>query len=195
MLRASLHALCIPVLVAGIAHSGTAIAQDAPRISPAVTSLTAGLFCAPQDTGRRDAPGTISGWIHVPDRPVEMRRPGREAPTVLGTGFGVRFSLDIGTTVQSEYVVTHPPIPPSNATEQRWLGTVSPGEHDTVFFQFDTEEEMQPGVWTFTVNVGGQEMFYMPFTIRPATDLPGLATLCQVGDLLTFIPTAPAEAG
>lgn len=172
-----------------------ALADGGMILSDRVTDMRAGLFCAPPEGGRRDAPGTLSGWVHVPDEPVQMIADGREAPAVLGLGFGVRYRLDNTETLDLRYSVTHPPIPPTGATAQSWVGAVAPGTSDTVFFQFDTEDELQPGPWSFSASVGGQDLFTVHFIVRPPGELPGLAGLCRNGSLLSAIPSIPAAAG
>jgi len=170
-------------------------AQVVGTVSPRVADLTAGLFCAPPEAGRRPAPETMTGWIHVPDEPVRMIVQGTEAPAVLGLGFGVRYSMVPGPDLVTRYTVTHPPIPPSGITEQHWDGMVMGGGGDTAFFQFDVPEELQPGEWTFSVQAGGETLFTLAFTVRPAQDLPALAALCRGGALLSANPATPAAAG
>jgi hypothetical protein len=172
-----------------------ALADDGVRLSDRVIDLRAGLFCAPPEGDRRPAPDTLSGWVHVPDQPVQMIAEGREAPAVLGLGFGVRYLLDTTVPLELRYTVTHPPMPPTGATRQSWVGNVLPGNTDTVFFQFDIEDELQPGPWSFSASANGQALFSVAFTVRPAAELPGLAGLCRDGSLLSVIPSTRAEAG
>lgn len=188
-------ALASPALMAGLAFSAPATAQEGVLLSDRVVALTAGLFCAPPEGERRPAPDTMAGWVHVPDEPVQMVAEGRIAPAVLGQGFGVRFTLNGDGPVRTRYTVAHPPMPPSGITAQSWDGLVQPGGTDTVFFQFDTAEEMQPGLWTFSATADGVELFRVDFTIRPPADLPGLADLCRGGALLSLSRPAPAARG
>jgi precorrin-3B synthase len=51
-----------------------------------VTEFRAGLFCAPEAGGRRAAPETMAGWIHIPDEPVTMRLEGHLARAVQDSG-------------------------------------------------------------------------------------------------------------
>jgi len=187
--------LASPALLAGLAFSTPAVAQDGVFLSDQVAALTAGLFCAPPEGERRPAPDTMAGWVHVPDDPVQMVAEGRVAPAVLGQGFGVRFALNADAPVMTRYTVTHPPMPPSGITAQSWDGLVRPGMTDTVFFQFDVPEELQPGPWTFSATADGLELFHVAFTVRPAADLPGLADLCRGGALLSLSRPDPAARG
>lgn len=180
-------------LAAGLCHA--AQAQVVGAVSPRVADLVGGLFCAPPDGARRDAPDTMSGWIHVPDEPVVMFATGNEAPAVLGLGFGVRFRLADAGDAMVRYTVTHPPMPPTATTVQSWTSLLPAGSTDSAFFQFDTPNELQPGDWAFTIEADGEVLFTMAFTVRPPSELPDLAARCQGGSLLSFSPATRAEAG
>ncbi len=184
-----------PVLVAGLCLSGAAPGQPVGAVSPRVADLTLGLFCAPPEGDRRPAPDTMAGWVHVPDQPVEMIAEGNAAPAVLGLGFGVRFRLADGAPAITCYSVTHPPMPPSGITTQRWEGAIGAGATDTVFFQFDTPEELQPGDWTFSATADGEVLFTVAFTVTAPAALPDLARLCQGGALFSLSRGTPAAAG
>ncbi|MCB1345308.1 MAG: DUF3859 domain-containing protein [Rhodobacter sp.] len=192
-----LSGACRTLAIAGavLLTGAPALAQVVGPVSARVADLTAGLFCAPPEGGRRPAPDTMTGWIHVPDEPVRMVAEGNEAPAVLGMGFGVRYAIAPGTDLVTRYTVTHPPIPPSGITEQHWDGMALAGGGDTAFFQFDVPEELQPGTWTFSVEAGGETLFTMAFTVRAAQDLPALASLCRGGALLSANPSGRGAAG
>jgi len=191
-----LTSLAGPALVAGFCLSGAALAQPLGAVSPRIAELTLGLFCAPPEGDRRPAPGTMSGWVHVPEDPVEMIALGTEAPAVLGMGFGVRFRLADGRAAATRYTVTHPPMPPAGTTVQSWEGGLGAGSTDTVFFQFDIADELQPGDWTFTAEADGEVLFSAAFTVRPPAELPGLAQLCRGGALFSSVSRPdPAAAG
>ena len=144
--------------------------------------------------GRREAPDTMSGWIPVPDEPIEMIAFGNQAPAVLGLGFGVRFTLAPGPDAQMRYSVTHPPIPPSGGTTQSWSSMLMAGTTDSAFFQFDVPAELQPGVWSFTIEADGETLFTMAFQVMKAEDLPALANLCRDGSLLSDLRISPNRA-
>lgn len=188
------HVLAGFALVAGLANGG-AQADAHFEVSPRVSTLVAGLFCAPPEGERRPAPDTIAGWIHAPDAPVEMIAEGQVVPAVIGLGFGVRYLRADDQDARVHYTVTHPPMPPSNLTEQSWDSPVSAGYIDSAFFQFDIEDELQPGDWSFRASIGGEQLFDVGFTVRPASELPHLAALCRGGTLLSFNQSARAAAG
>jgi len=205
--RPGLKNRALPALLAGMAlvcalSPGAASAQAtaAPRmfVSDAVQEVTAGLFCAPPMAGRRAAPETLFGWIHVPTEPIRLRAEGQVAPAVLGMGFGVRFTLRAPDTSVLRYTIAHPPMPPRGITEQRWTGTMEGGTSDTIFFQFDIPQELQPGDWTLSVarGEGGDELLLsVGFTVVPPEDVPELAHLCDADPLLSAIPTPRGAAG
>lgn len=172
-------------------------AQAVP--GPGVAEIVAGLICAATDTDRRDAPGTLSGWIHVPTGPVQMVARGHVAPAVLGVGFGVSYRLAPGVSGPVTYTVQHPPIPPTGATTQSWDGFLEPGVGDTVYFQFDVPEELQVGAWQFSATLGGQTLFTADFEVVAPDSVPELLGLCRAPGLLSWAPvvspTAPAGSG
>jgi len=179
-----------PLALAGAVWASAAIAEPPLRLSGRISEFTRGLICAPPDGGRRDAPDTTSGWIHVPDAPIHIRIEGTTAPALLGTGFGVRFTVVGDAPMAIRYDVHHPPMPPAGVARQSWESMVFPGEVEQVFFQFDIADELQPGPWSFTASSGGDELFHAGFDIVAAESVPHLSGLCMGGDLLAFNQTA-----
>jgi len=173
------------------AVAAPAVAQV--RQAAEVAALVQGLFCAPPEAGRRAAPGTLSGWVHVPDEPVRMVAEGTVAPATLGLGFGVRFQWQ-GGAAPIRYVVTHPPMGASGATRQTWDSVAAGGFEDAVFFQFDVPEEQVTGAWAFQAFVGEAEVFYAPFTVVDPAQVPELVALCQPGGLVSRAVTDPWAA-
>lgn len=178
-------------LTAGLAAAALA---DGIRTAPGVTILERGLICAPPEGGRREAPDTAFGWIHVPDRPLDIRLQGAVAPARLGTGFGLRFSLDRDDPVLVRHVVTHPPMTDAGITEQAWESLVLPGLDEAVFFQFDIEEELVTGPWAFAAYDETGELYRVGFSVVPPATVPHLDELCTGGDLFAFSRTIHAAA-
>lgn len=181
--RRSAEAALLALLLASSPLAAAAQARQSDR----VLDLQQGLFCAPPEAGRREAPDTLAGWIHVPDEPVAMVAEGRVAAAVLGQGFGVRFLLDGFDLVGVRFQVTHPPMGDQGVTRQGWDSLSQGGEWDAIFFQFDEPEELLPGTWTFTAHDGDQELFHIPFTVVPPEAAPELARLCQGGAMLSLL--------
>ena len=170
-------------------------ADETVTLSPRVASLIPGLFCAADDRNRREAPDTMAGFIYEPEAPVEMVAEGQVLPAVIGLGFGVRYTLTDTDMTVLHYIVSHPAMPPNGMTVQRWRSDLSGGNIGTVFFQFDFENELQPGDWRIAAMIDGEVAFDVGFTVRPASDLPGLVGLCQGGSLLSLNQTRRAAAG
>jgi hypothetical protein len=166
--------------------AGGAAADPPLRHSAEILSLERGLFCATGNGGRFDAPDTEFGWIHVPDEPVEMQRPGPIVPAVIGLGFGVTYTFDGTDPILIRYVVDHPPMPPSGRTRQSWESWVIGGVTEIVFFQFDLEEELLPGRWSFSGLDGANEVFHAAFDVVPPAAAPHLVGLCAGEELLTL---------
>jgi len=171
-------------------------AEPALRLGPGVEALTRGLICAPPEGGRRDAPDTASGWIHVPDNPIDIRVEGVVAPALLGTGFGLRYLLEGAGAmpVPVRYTVEHPPLPPEGLTRQSWESLAMPGVPEQVFFQFDIEDELQPGRWSFTAHSGETELFHAGFDVVPPDTVPHLTGLCRGDDMLAFSRISPGAS-
>jgi hypothetical protein len=163
-------------------------------LGPGVDWLVQGLFCAPDETGRREAPGTMSGWIHVPDTPVAMVTEGTVAPAVLGMGFGVRFQRSGADLAALRYEVRHPPMGPGAVTVQAWDSTSMGGAEDAIFFQFDVAEELVTGPWEFRAFEGGRELFRAPFAVVAPGTVPELAALCRSGMMMSAL-LAPLRGG
>lgn len=167
------------------------MAEPPLRLGAPVLELRRGIICAPPEAGRRAAPGTLSGWIHVPDSPLVMRAEGARVPAVLGMGFGVRFTLAGDQPYPLRYVVSHPPMPPGGEVEQVWHGLVAPGGPEQVFYQFDLVQELLPGRWSIAAFSGTQELFHAAFDVVTPETLPALADLCKGPGHLAFSQTAP----
>jgi len=171
-----------PALVAG---AGAPALASGMRIAPGVVELDQGLFCAPPDAGRREAPDTMAGWIHVPDEPVQMVATGTVAPAILGMGFGVRFLRDGAGLTGIRYEINHPPMTEAGITRQGWDSLSMAGEWDAIFFQFDVPEELVTGDWSFAAFDGTEELFHVPFTVVDPGLVPDLAGLCRGGVMLS----------
>ncbi len=174
-LGAALATLAIPALAA------------APVVLTAhVESMERGLICNPPAAGRRAAPDTVAGWVHVPDEPVRLIHHGSTAPAVLGMGFGVEFTLAGSDVTAMRYTVTHPAMAPDGRTEQAWDGFALAGEREAIFFQFDVEEELLPGRWAFTATANGEPAFSAAFDVVDPETVPHLTDLCRGAGLLSL---------
>jgi hypothetical protein len=185
--RAAAVGLALLLPLAASFGATTAVAEEPPlRTSAKVAALERGLFCATPEGARRDAPDTEFGWIHIPDEPVAMRREGAVVPAVLGLGFGIDYTLAGSEPVLIRHVVEHPPMPPSRRVRQTWESWVIGGTPEVVFFQFDIDDELLPGRWTFTALDGDEEILHAAFDVVPPAAAPHLTALCSGAELLTL---------
>lgn len=162
------------------------VAAETPlSVSSRVVSLDRGLICNPPAAQRRAAPDTIAGWVHMPDEPVRIIRQGSTAPALLGMGFGVEFTLAGDEMIDLRYTVAHPPMAPTGQTEQAWNGQALGGVREAIFFQFDVDEELLPGRWTFSATANGEEIFRAGFDVVTPESAPHLTDLCRGGGFLS----------
>jgi hypothetical protein len=176
-----------------LAPAGLALPAAAQiRTAPEVALVRAGLFCAPPEGGRREAPDTVSGWTHIPDQPIEIIVETQVSPAVLGQGFGIEFLLDHDRPLPVLYEVTHPPMPPTGATRQSWSpdGPLIGG--GALFFQFDEPEELVTGEWTFRALSGEVELASATFQVVSPAEAPQLTGLCR-GTMLSSLTFGPGS--
>lgn len=146
-----------------------------PQADPLVASLKVGVFCALQAMDQRPAPGTLSGWIHVPDGPIDFHWPGQQVvPAVLGLAFGVKSQMVPGTFLQGEMRVYRPGV----TTPETWDSTFTDTGEQFGFFRFDREDELTPGLWRFEAWEGETRLYAVEFEVVPAAALPKIAQAC-----------------
>jgi hypothetical protein len=148
----------------------------APKAGPLVASLEVGVFCALQAMDQRPAPGTLSGWIHVPDGELDFHWPGRQVvPATLGIAFGVKSRLRSGAfAAYGEMRVFRP----GTARPEIWESAFSDLGNQMGFFRFDREDELIPGIWRFEGWDGDTRLFSAEFEVVPAAALPEIAQAC-----------------
>lgn len=161
-------------------------AQEEEFVSPMIGFFEAGILCAPEAIGEREAPGTVSGTTHMIDQAPPFFSDGRVVPAVLGVGFGVRTGLDTASRTNAIMTVTHPPFAGSGRTEQSFVTLV--GTTDTpgiTFYQFDEGYELALGEWTLTATTGLLTLYEVTFTVVDPALVPELANACGNLDLLS----------
>lgn len=146
-----------------------------PQALPEVASLKVGVFCALQAMDKRPAPGTLSGWIHVPDSPIDFHWPDRQVvPAAIGIAFGVKSQMVPGVFVTGEMRVYRP----GRSTPETWESTFSDTGEQFGFFRFDREEELIPGNWHFEAWEGETQLYSVEFEVVPAAALPEIVNAC-----------------
>jgi hypothetical protein len=153
------------------------LAEPAPPAPDAlVAEIEVGVFCALQEMGKAPAPGTQSGWVHVPEGELGFHWPDRQVvPAALGLAFGVKARLVPGASAPfGEARVYRPGL----ATPDAWATDFSDQEGGMIFFRFDTEEELIPGLWRFEAWDGELQLYSVEFEVVPAAALPEIVQAC-----------------
>ncbi len=151
-----------------------------------VLALTAGVICAPEATGFRDAPDTILGRTHILDRMPAFAAETLTVPAVLGVGFGVRVQAAEGMGTDPLIVtLTHPPMGEAGVQRQSFDSTISGQDPSMAFYQFDYPYELVTGQWTLEGHRGGDLVYRVVFDVVPPQAVPELAGLCNFRELLS----------
>lgn len=158
-------------LVAGPAWSDPA----PPAPGPLVASLRVGVFCALQAMDQQPAPGTLSGWIHVPAGDITFHWPDRQVvPASIGLAFGVRSRLVPGSFLSGEMRVYRP----GSVMPEVWDSTFSDLSDQIAFFRFDRTDELIQGIWRFEAWEGETLLYSAEFEVVPAAALPDIVRAC-----------------
>ena len=160
-----------------LACAGPAAADPAPPASgPLIASLQVGVFCALQAMDQRPAPGTLSGWIHVPEGEITFHWPDRQVvPASVGLAFGVKARMIQGTS--AAYAEMRVYRPGSDKPEV-WDSSFTDLGDSIAFFRFDHEYELIPGIWRFEAWDGAVPLYSVEFEVVSATTLPEIADAC-----------------
>lgn len=160
-----------------VALAPAALAEPAPPVAgPLVAGLEAGVFCSLHAMTQRPAPGTLSGWIHVPEGEITFHWPDRQVvPAQLGIAFGVRAQLVPGAFVaDGEMRVWRP----GSQRPEVWDSAFGDAGGSVNFFRFDHDHELIPGLWRFEAWDGAIQLFSAEFEVVPAAALPEIAQAC-----------------
>ena len=104
-----IRAVLLALVLAAPLHADPA----PPQASAEVASLKVGVFCALQAMDQRPAPGTLSGWIHVPEGPIDFHWPDPPTvPAVICLAFRVKSQMVPGVFTTGAMRV----FPPGAAT-------------------------------------------------------------------------------
>lgn len=149
---------------------------EPPVFAATVASLEWGIFCALQEMDRAPAPGTASGWIHVPKDEIGFHWPDRQVvPAALGLGFGVRITARPGwDSAAGEARVWRP----GAQAPETWPSDIYSFGPTMAFFRFDTPDELQTGTWVFEGWDGDRRLYRAEFEVVSAEAVPGIAQAC-----------------
>lgn len=170
-------ALAFGALLAAAALSSAALSDPArPLLGPMIETLEVGVFCALQTMDQMPAPGTVSGWIHVPEGEIDFHWSGRQVvPAALGLAFGVKARLAPGVSVANGQMRVYRPN--SNAPEV-WASSFSDLEDSLAFFRFDHDHELIQGTWRFEAWDGENQLYAVTFEVVPSAALPEIVEAC-----------------
>lgn len=169
--------LCAFLALAPAALAGPGAEPVPPLLSEGIARLEFGVFCAWQQMDRAPAPGTETGWIHVPLDQIDFTWAGQQVvPAVIGMGFGIKATGAPGfATAVGETRVFRP----GRAEPEAWASDISEIGPTLAFFRFDRPEELIPGTWAIEGWDRGNRLYRVEFEVVPATALPGLAGACE----------------
>ncbi|MEZ5798944.1 MAG: hypothetical protein R3D63_16600 [Paracoccaceae bacterium] len=146
-----------------------------PSLSPEIAWLETGVFCALQAMDRMPAPGSDSGWIHVPRGQITFHWPDRQVvPASIGIAFGVRAAARPGWAGPAVIHV----LRPGRSTPETFETSISDAGGALAFFRFDTQDELLPGLWALEAWQGDTRLYHAEFEVVPASALPEIAQAC-----------------
>jgi hypothetical protein len=141
-----------------------------------VAEIETGVFCALQAMDQHPAPGTLSGWVHVPTEPITFHWPDRQiVPAALGLAFGVRARMEPGAFVAYGEMRVYRP---GSAQPEVWESAFSDLGGSLNFFRFDHAQELVPGLWRFEAWDGAVQLYAVTFEVVPAAALPDIVQAC-----------------
>lgn len=147
-----------------------------PQPGPLVAEIEVGVFCALQAMDRAPAPGTLSGWIHVPRDQISFHWPDRQVvPAALGLAFGVKARMQPGVVIATGEMRV---FRPDSAVPEVWPSGFNDLDGSLAFFRFDHAHEMVAGPWRFEAWDGDRLLYSVAFEVVPAAALPRIAQAC-----------------
>ncbi|MCU0826720.1 MAG: DUF3859 domain-containing protein [Tabrizicola sp.] len=147
-----------------------------PQPGPLIAEIQVGVFCALQAMDQAPAPGTVSGWIHVPDGEVTFHWPDRQVvPAALGLAFGVKARLLPGSAAAFAEMRVYRP---DSATPEVWPATFTDLDDSVAFFRFDYDRELVPGIWRFEAWQDADRLYQVEFDVVPAAAVPEIVQAC-----------------
>lgn len=147
-----------------------------PSAAPEIAQIEWGVFCALQAMDRAPAPGTASGWIHVPKGEVAFHWPSRQiVPAALGLAFGVKVTGMKGWESAVGEVRVYRP---GHSAPESWASDVSALGATLAFFRFDTPAELVTGTWVIEGWDRDMRLYRVEFEVVPAAAVPEIAQAC-----------------
>jgi hypothetical protein len=169
--------LAAALLMPRPALAGPGAEPAPPAKIDAIAALELGVFCAYQSMDRAPAPGTATGWIHVPREDVAFHWPEVQVvPATLGIAFGVKATGARGwATAVGEARVYRP----GSKVPEMWASDISEHGGTIAFFRFDRPDELITGTWAIEGWDRGQMLYRVEFRVVPPGAAPGIAGACD----------------
>lgn len=153
---------------------------EPPRVAPdAVAEMVWGVYCSSPPDSTIEAPGTAAGIVNLVETLPEIAFVQQIVPATLDVGFGVLMRTPDGI-VHDPVVITvrHPPYRGTEITQEQWVTTLDDLEWNLIGFSFDTHEELVLGRWSFTAQLGDDEIFHIAFDVVPPELAPAATAAC-----------------
>lgn len=175
--RPALLAALLAFAPAATTRAGPGAEPLAPLRLPEIAGLDFGVFCAWQQMDRAPAPGTETGWIHVPLDEIDFTWQGQQiVPAVIGLGFGIKATGARGfATAVGEVRVYRP----GRALPETWASDITDFGPTLAFFRFDRSDELIPGRWVIEGWDRDRLLYRVEFDVVPPAALPGIASACD----------------
>ena len=150
-----------------IALAAAALVASAGASQAGLSLVEAGVVCPEirEATEQMAAPDTVSGFVDLIDEEVTFDVETRGVPLIRHLSFGMRVASDAPEVTDITVVIEHPPFGADATTRESWETTVPANGQALHLFSFDYEYEMVAGAWTFAVELDGERVVEVPFTI------------------------------
>lgn len=141
--------------------------------------LEQGVFCAVPIVDEMPAPGTAAGKIELFEGVPEFQWVTNEVPAVENISFGIKTEALDGRVYDNVILtLTHPEFRDSGINVQRYVTSLGGNGTSINAYSFDTLEEMEPGIWTFSATRDGELVYRASFRVVPPALSPEIAAAC-----------------
>lgn len=146
-----------------------------PFTAPGITFAGLGIYCDEDDTRTEAAPGTSLGYIHILQNQPRIAFPQQEVPARLGVHFGVVVVSD-----RDIAEVRNETWKPGATGPEVWFTDLTATVPRARGFVFELEGELLTGLWRMDAFDGDRLLYSVEWEVRPASDLPGVSSNCDL---------------
>lgn len=141
--------------------------------------LQQGVFCSVPIVDEMPAPGTAAGKIELFEGIPEFQWITNEVPAVENLSFGIKTEALDGRIYDNVILtLTHPMFRDSGIDVQSYVTNLGGNGLSINAYSFDTLEEMEPGIWTFSATRDGELIYRASFRVVPPALSPEIAAAC-----------------